>query len=464
MKYDKLYYEKVKPGDIFKNYKVLCPIFGFAPTTGKSRILQMNVIDSLIRYKKVGCSFHITEVLQPDGTWSTLETLEAECPVCNRLMPEGFYMFRAAECASDIRKTENMPEPYHVPNTVFPNSLIKTYKTFCDTMKIRYQKGDSKPASLKNIQKYLDLQQSGRDFKIGNIYVAPIEYFPPSEYSKRFVASRQHTALIEYMLISYLYGHWSAGTDVIISSKKDIMRDLNLILTYANDFDLKNELYNRIGNNTPEEQELVKKYYKDGMSIQYRLYRKADQLLQNALSSIRSKNLFSVHEKYYILEENAPHCRPATKDEEETIVKLQRAQMSAMGVVNMYGILAQKRSSIYYDGLRQKYLQQGWVTVKRELEFIPCRDFLFYHATDTALNSYRTQISAFMRNYMATCVANENESYLTYLLGDDAPQEALQKAIQVRNGELYQIACQPKEQCQSELQLLLDIFYPEYEV
>lgn len=78
MKYDKLYYEKIKPGDIFKNYKVLCPIFGFAPTTGKSRILQMNVIDSLIRYKKVGYSFHITEVLQPDGTWCTLETLEAE--------------------------------------------------------------------------------------------------------------------------------------------------------------------------------------------------------------------------------------------------------------------------------------------------------------------------------------------------------------------------------------------------
>ena len=54
MKYDKLYYEKVKPGDIFKNYKVLCPVFGFAPTTGKSRMMQLETINSLIKYEKEG--------------------------------------------------------------------------------------------------------------------------------------------------------------------------------------------------------------------------------------------------------------------------------------------------------------------------------------------------------------------------------------------------------------------------
>lgn len=462
MTYDKLYYEKVKPGDIFKNYKVLCPVFGFAPTTGKSRILQMNVIDSLIRYKKVGYSFHITEVLQPDGTWSTLETLESEQPISNRLMPEGYYMFSASEHASSIRELENMPEPYHVPNTVFPNSSIKTYKTFCDTMKIRCQKGDSKSASLKNIQKYLDLQQSGRDFKIGDIYVAPIEYFPPAEYSKRFTVSRQHTALIEYMLVSYLYRHQRTDTEVITSSKKAIMRDLNLILTYANDFDLKNELSNRIGNNTPEEQELVKKYFKEGVSIQYRLYRKADQLLHNALSSIHSKNLFSVHESYYILEENSTKCRRATRDEEDIILRLQRKQMSAMGGTNIYGIFAQKKNRTYYDELHQKYQQHGWRTVKQVLEFIPCRNFLLYHATDAELNSYRKQIKDFIKNHMTASVTEENESYLAYMFGDNVPKDVMQKALHVKDSSLCRISRQPKATCQSELQLLLDIFYPEY--
>lgn len=461
MKYDKLYYEKVKPGDIFKNYKVLCPIFGFAPTTGKSRILQMNVIDSLIRYKKVGYSFHITEVLQPDGTWCTLETLEAECPVSNRLMPEGFYMFRAAECASDIRKTENMPEPYHVPNTVFPNSLIKTYKTFCDTMKIRYQKGDSKPASLKNIQKYLDLQQSGRDFKIGNIYVAPIEYFPPSEYSKRFVASRQHTALIEYMLISYLYGHWSAGTDVIISSKKDIMRDLNLILTYANDFDLKNELYNRIGNNTPGEQELVKKYYKDGMSIQYRLYRKADQLLQNAFFSIRSKNLFSVHERSYIMDENSTQYRAATEEEEKIIMSLRKNQLSDMGVTNMHIVIMQNKNNAFYYGIHKRYRQQGWQTVKQFMEFIPCRDFLAYQPTETELYTYRKKIREFMKKHIAARIMEENQAYAAYSKGGIVADNILRIGDRVNDDPLYRIARQPKAKCRSELRLLLGLLYPE---
>lgn len=455
MKYDKLYYEKIKPGDIFKNYKVLCPIFGFAPTTGKSRILQMNVIDSLIRYKKVGYSFHITEVLQPDGSWSTLEALEAECPFSNRLMPEGFYMFRAAECASDIRKTENMPEPYHVPNTVFPNTTMETYRDFCSIMGIRYRTGSSKTADLKNMHKYIDFQQIDTNFKISDIYTAPIEYFSPSEYSKRFVTSRQHTALIEYMLVSYLYRHQCADTDVITSSKKEIMRDLNLILTYANDFDLKNELSSRIGNIRTLEDKVKRKYFEDSLTMQHMLYQKANQLLQNALSSIRSKNLFSVHEKYYILEKNSSNHRQATKDETEIIKRLQKSQIVSMGATNMFSILIQKRSRAYYDGLQQRYLQYGWATVKQELEFIPCRDFLFYHATDTELNSYRTQIRAFMRNYMYKKITQENESYLIHMLGDSVSEES-----GVKNKSLYQIAYQPKNQCQSELKMLLDIFTP----
>lgn len=454
MKYDKLYYEKVKPGDIFKNYKVLCPVFGFAPTTGKSRILQMNVIDSLIRYKKVGYSFHITEVLQPDGTWSTLETLESAQLINSRTMPKDFCMFKAAKCASDIRKLERMPEPYYVPNTVLPNTTVETYRDFCSIMGIRYRLGGSKASDLKNMHKYMSFQQMNANFKITDIYVAPIEYFTPAEYPERFAASRQHTSLIEYMLVSYLYRNQSASSDAIITPKQNIIKDLNLILMCANDFDLKNELFNRIDNTPALEDDMKRKYFEDSLTIQFMLYQKASQLLQNALSSVRSKNLFSVHEKYYILEANASNPRQGTNDEIKIIRNLQKAQLASMGVNSMFSILVQKRRSAYYDGLRQKYLQHGWVTVKQELEFIPCRDFLLYHATDTELSSYRRQISSFIKNYMYRKIMQENESYLKHLSRGDVSVE-----LDVKNKSLYQIAHQPKNQCQSELKVLLDVLY-----
>lgn len=311
--------------------------------------------------------------------------------------------------------------------------VVRNYKTMCELLHEKYNKGNSRKAQLKNWQRYFDYEKTRQKFIIVEIYPEPLPKVDERIHNGKSIYSKH----IELLLLDYLS---KQKGNMAKLTKKKLLAILGMINSnYMNEaYDLEDDMIDDIQ---------LDHFYQ-------RSYKKLSRILNDALCSLKNRRLVNYKSKKVIkiterneLGTTTDVLREATQDEENIIMEVEREVLMEMGYESIVQVYIFHQHKHFYKKVEKKLLDCYNIHY-----YYNQIDLWFYHEhieqakekdelkmrkrmlNDEVVNYMNAQADRLLDKYQDKC---KEES--KHVLGQPKPMKQ-DKLFKKDNGEVYRYA------------------------
>lgn len=249
-----------------------------------------------------------------------------------------------------------------------PGDVFKNYKELCEALEIEPTGGNKKKANLKELLTLADYDTAGREFIIKTIYEKPMFILFTDEGDKSPTKFSQDergykfTPYVTSVLLRYLI-HESEGETAYLNRTK-LYQFLGLFNENMNILE-KEKAFKTSSDITHEEFSFIKN----------QAYSKANEIVNNALVSLRNQRLVYDNTIVLITELSGTE-REATTDEIREIMKIERGILDNLHLssINQVYTSGTAVANSYNRQYRKKLAEHGWAYAQKKIKMIFTRE------------------------------------------------------------------------------------------
>lgn len=274
---------------------------------------------------------------------------------------EGFYhTYYVAPQASAVIGTVEEEEPGINTSQLHIGMVVSNYRKLCELLGEEIKEGNSRKSQIANWKRNFDWARDGNRYIILDIYEHPL----PREDGRRDGNRAIYVRLVETVLAYYLSkceGHTKTLT----------RRGWQELLGMVNKRYYK---YNRFNTEPLLELKAVSPYFSEWeiKHFYYRSWRKLNEILRNALKSLRDRALIEYKIETVIVPVDSWKSWFAANDrEEEEILKARHKVLEEMGLQKEQQVYCTYRQGEFFDRVNEILKKQhGWKRYFRQIKII----------------------------------------------------------------------------------------------